>query len=163
MDLVPVEVDCTCPAGHGTDTVYLIGEVDVQLGVAAMAAASQVPGTGVDWTGAMAPVFLHHGIRRWTLTEGTGKDEQPLELTFENIDARITWANGAFDVARRATELYMEAVVTPFVRRMQRDSASGQTESLTSPTPPPGSTTDSSEQPSLRAVSGGKRSVARAS
>ena len=156
-----VTVPCSCPKRpHKQDTVSMPDVADVRIGAAVMAAVNNTPSSIPDMEGAISAALLHAAPREWTFVDDKG---EPLPVTVENIDARLTWTKGGLEVAEKANELYAGDVFAPFVQRMQRASPSGPTESSTSPTPPPGSDTDSSDKPSLRAVTGGKRSAARAS
>jgi hypothetical protein len=158
--VIDVVVPCSCPnSPHEQDTVSLHPVVDVAIGAAATAAMSGIL-TVSDMEGALASAFIHFGPRAWTCVDDKG---EPLPLTPTNIDARLTWANGGMEVAEKANELYAGDALGPLLRRRQKASPSGQTDDSTSPTLPPGSPTDSSEKPSLRSVTGGKRSGAKAS
>lgn len=156
-----VTVPCSCPGSpHPEDTITLAPVLDPRIGAAAMAALKTAPSTIPDVEAALAGVFVAHGVREWTFVD---EKKEPLPVTPENIAARLTWASGGMEVAEKANELYAGDLFTPFLRRRSKDSSSGPTDDSTSPTPPPGSGTDSSDKPSLHAVSGGKRSEARAS
>ncbi len=159
--MIPVIVPCTCPGSpHPEDTVYLTPVVDVRIGQAATNALRDTPMTISDVEGALAGAFLHFGPREWTFVDEKGED---LPLTAANIDERLTWNTGGMEVAEKCDELYAGDVIAPLVRRMSKASPSGQTESSTSATPSSGDDTASSGRPSLRAVSDGKRSAAKAS
>ena len=159
--MIPVSVPCSCPGSpHEQDTVGLNPTVDVRLGAAALGAMRDSPTTVSDLEGALAGAFLHFGPREWTFTDAKG---DPLPLTVENIDERLTWNHGGMEVAEKANELYAGDLFAPLVRRMPKASRSGRTASSTSATPRRGSATDSSAKPSLRTGTGGRRSGAKAS
>ena len=165
--MIEVVVPCSCPGKpHEQDTVSLLPTMDVRIGSAAMAAMKAAPSSIPDLEGALSGAFLHFGPRAWTLVDERG---DPLPLTIENIDERLSWVNGGMEVAEKANELYAGDLFAPFARRApktvtkRKASRSGQTASSTSPTPEPGSNTDLSDRPSLHAVSDGQRSEARAS
>lgn len=159
--MIPVEVPCSCPGSpHEHDTVSLLPKMDVRIGSAAMAAMRETPSTVSDVEGALSGAFLHFGPREWTFTDAKG---EPLPVTPENIDERLTWANGGMEVAEKANELYAGDLFAPLVRRMPKASPSGPTDDSTSASPESGSDTDSLPKPSLHAVTGGKRSGAKAS
>lgn len=165
--MIEVVVPCSCPGKpHEQDTVSLAPVMDVRIGSAAMAAMKESPASIPDVEGALSGAFLHFGPRAWTFVDDEG---DPLPLTMDNIDARLTWAQGGMEVAEKANELYAGDLFVPFVRRQpkkavrKKASRSGPTASSTSPSQPSGSATDSSGKPSLRAVSDGTQSEARAS
>lgn len=158
--MIEVVVPCSCPARHEQDSVYLAPELDVRIGVAATVVLRQMPDRIEDQQAALAGVYLHHAIRDWTFTDEKG---DPLPITMETIDERLTFDQGGFEIADKAAELYHERLFAPLVRRRSRASSGGPTDASTSPTPEPGSDTDSSDKPSLHAVTGGKRSAAKAS
>jgi hypothetical protein len=159
--VIDVVVPCSCPGTpHEQDTVWLSPVVDVRIGAAATTALRGTPWTISDVEGALAGAFLHFAPRDWTFVDDKG---DPLPVTIENIDARLTWSQGGMEVAEKADELYAGAIVDPLVQRMSKALNSTRTTSSTSQIPSPGSDTDSSDKPSLRAVSGGKRSGAKAS
>ena len=182
-EYVPVIVPCSCPEQvdskgrvtkpvpiHPEDTVYVNPVLDGPTGKAAMIAwqASVVrKGASMarmrsDMEGALSSAWLHFGIRDWTFLD---EDGQPLPLTPDNIDARLTWAGGAELVAEKCDELYAGDLFGPLVRRLLPQQPTGPTDDSTSPTPSPGDDPESptSDKPSLRAVTGGKRSAAKAS
>lgn len=165
--MIDVIVPCSCPGKpHEQDTVSLLPKMDVRIGSAAMAAMKAAPSSIPDLEGALAGAFLHFGPRAWTFVDDKS---EPLAVTIETIDERLTWVNGGMEVAEKANELYAGDLFAPFARRTpktatkRKASRSGPTASSTSPTPEPGSNTDSSDRPSLHAVSDGKRSEAKAS
>jgi hypothetical protein len=156
-----VEVPCSCPRRpHKHDTVSMPDVADVRIGAAVMAAVNNTPSSIADMEGAISAALLHAAPRAWSFTDEAG---EPLSVTIDNIDARLTWTHGGLEVAEKANELYAGDVFDPFVKRMQKASGSGPTGSSTSAPPEHGSSTDSSDKPSLRAVTGGKRSGAKAS
>ncbi len=165
--MIEVVVPCSCPGKpHEQDSVGLLPQMDVRIGSAAMAAMRAAPSSIPDLEGALAGAFLHFGVREWSLVDAEG---EPLPLTIENIDERLSWANGGMEVAEKANELYAGDLFAPFARRApkkvtkRKASRSGPTDNSTSATPESGSNTDSSDKPSLHAVSGGKPSEAKAS
>jgi hypothetical protein len=164
LPLVPVTVECSCPGTpHPEDTVLLAPVTDVRIGSAAAAGLGILPSGPSqlsDIEGALSLAFLHFGPRDWTFTDAKG---EPLPLTLDNIDERLSFAHGGLEVIEKANELYATDVLGPLLRARQRASLSGPTDDSTSPQSGPGESTDSSDKPSLRAVTGGKRSAARAS
>lgn len=159
--MIEVTVPCSCPGSpHEQDTVSIPPVLDVTLGAGATYAIHNGPTSLADMEGAIAGAWLHLAPRAWTFVDDKG---QPLEITADNIDARLTWAHGGMEVAEKANELYAGDLFAPLVLRRQRDSPSTPTADSTSPTPEPGSDTGSSDKPSLRTVTGGKRSEAKAS
>lgn len=161
MSLVGVEVPCSCPGTpHGTDTVSLAGELDVPMAAAALAAIRAADDSVPDAEANIATVFLHRGIRAWTFTDAA---REPLAVTIEHIDERLTWAAGGMEVAEKANELYAGVLFTPLVARMSKASQPGPTADSMSATSEPGAATPPSAPPSLLAVEGGKRSAAKAS
>ncbi len=161
--MIEVVVPCSCPGTpHEQDSVSIPEVLDARLGAAATFAIRNTPGIGADMEGAISEAWLHNAPRAWTFTDDKDK---PLPITPETIDARLTWNHGGFEVADRANGLYAGDLFSPLVKRMPKPSRSGPTASSTSATPEPGSDPESasSPKPSLRAVSGGKRSGAKAS
>lgn len=163
--MIDVVVPCSCPGKpHEQDTVSMPGVADVRIGMAVTAAIKAAPASQPEMEGAISEVFLHVAPREWTFVDEAG---EPLPLNLDNIDARLQWATGGMEVAERANELYggmvEGGVFAPLVHRRSKASRSGQTGSSTSPTPSPGSVTDSSDKPSLRTVTGGRKSGAKAS
>jgi hypothetical protein len=163
--VIPVTVPCSCPGKpHTEDTVYLPPVADVPIGMAMMSAMRWAPARVPEMEAAIAGALIHVAPREWTFVDDKG---EPLELTPENIDARLTWGQGGAEVAEAANELYggdgNEAVFSPLVQKRLKASRRSRMGSSTSQTPTPGSTTDSSDKPSLRTVSGGRRSGAKAS
>lgn len=163
--MIEVVVPCSCPGKpHEQDSVFLPPVADVRIGMAVMSAVKAAPASIPEMEGAISEVFLHVAPREWTFVDDKG---EPLPLTTDNIDARLQWGTGGMEVAEQANKLYGEmvegGVFAPLVNRRSKASRSGRTRSSTSPTPIPGSTTDSSAKPSLRTVTGGRRSGAKAS
>lgn len=134
--------------------------VDVRIGAAAAAAMRDFPTSISDMEGALAGAFLHFGVRGWTFTD---ERKEPLPVTVENIDARLSWHHGGMEVVEKANELYAGDVFAPLVARMSKASLPGRTDDSTSPIPSSGDDMDSSAKPSLHAVSDGRRSGAKAS
>ena len=161
--MIPIIVPCSCPGKpHAEDTVSIPGVLDARLGAAGTYAIQFTPGIGADMEGAITDAWLHNAPRAWTFIDAEGK---PLPITIENIDARLTWANGGMEVAEKANELYAGDLFSPLARRKPKPSRRGRTGNSTSATPPSGSDPESpsSLEPSLRTVTGGRRSGAKAS
>ncbi len=168
--MIEIVVPCSCPGKpHEQDTVSIPEVADVRIGTAGSVAWGRTPGIVEDMTAALMAAFLHAAPRAWTFVDAEG---EPLPLTAANIDVRLTWAGGGKEVADKAAELYTDDLFHPLVVAMEAEakkrakskaSNSGRTADSTSPTPESGDSTDTSAKPSLRAVTGGKRSAARAS
>jgi hypothetical protein len=163
--VIEVVVPCSCPgAPHEQDSVSLPSETDVRIGAAVMAAVRVSPSSIPEMESAISTALLHVAPRAWTFVDEKG---EPLEVSAENIDARLTWNHGGMEVAEKANDLYgagsPTGVFVPLLPKKPKASRSGRTAASTSPTPTSGSPTDSSDKPSLRAVTGGKRSGAKAS
>lgn len=158
--MIEVVVPCSCPGKpHEQDTVSLPDVADVRIGAAVMSAVNNSPASIPDMEGAIAAAMIHAAPRAWTFTDENG----PLELTAENIDARLTWNHGGAEVAEKANELYAGDVFAPLVRKRSKGSRSGPTPSSTSRSRPSGPSTPSSGKPSLRTVTDGEPSAAKAS
>jgi hypothetical protein len=159
--VIAVEVPCSCPGKpHEQDTVSMPDVADVRIGMAVMSAYNNAPADVDLMEGMLATAFLHAAPREWTFTDDKGA---PLPVTIENIDARLTWNNGGSDVHQRANALYAGDVFAPLVRTMSKASRRGPTPTSTSPTRRSRRSTRSSSKPSLRAVSDGPTSEAKAS
>ncbi len=173
--MIEVVVPCSCPSEvdakgvvvkaapiHDHDTVSIPEVLDARLGAAGTNALSRHPLNSADLEGALSEVWLHNAPRAWTLVDAEG---DPLPVTIDNIDARLTWNHGGFEIAEKANGLYAGDLFSPLVKRMPKRSRRGQTDNSTSATPSSGSDQEpaSSQKPSLRAVSGGRRSGAKAS
>lgn len=158
-----IVVPCSCPGTpHEQDTVTIPDALDVRIGSAALTVFDELE-TPVDRAvleGQLGNVFLHQAPRAWTFVDESG---EPLPITIANIDARLTWNGGGMEVVEQANRLYASDLFAPLVRRKSKPSKRGQTATSTSPTPRSGSVTDSSDKPSLRTVTGGRRSAAKAS
>lgn len=160
--MIDITVPCSCPGTpHEQDTVSIPEVLDARLGAAGTYAV-QMNSEIADMEGGIAAAWLHNAPRAWTLIDDKG---DPLPITATNIDARLTWKNGGMEVAEKANALYAGDLFAPLVARSQKPSRRGRTATSTSPTPSNGSgpESDSSLKPSLRAVSGGRRSGAKAS
>ncbi len=133
-----------------------------QLGAAGTHAIMHNPFQSADMEGALGDAWLHNAPREWTFTD---EDGDPLRVTRDNIEARLTWTNGGFEVVEAANRLYAGDLLNPLVKRMPKPSRRGRTGISTSATPSSGSDPESpsSPKPSLRTVTGGKRSAAKAS
>lgn len=160
--MIDVTVPCSCPGTpHEQDTVSIPEVLDARLGAAATFALNGHENLA-DMEGAITAAWLHNAPRAWTFTDD--KDE-PLPVNVPNINLRLTWAHGGLEVAEKANELYAGDLFAPLVARRSAPSRRGRTPRSTSPNPSPGSdpASDSSPKPSLRTVSGGRRSGAKAS
>ncbi len=112
-----VTIDCTCPGKpHEQDTIVLNPEVSLPLGIAAAAVISRMTDqtTGI---GELSPVYLRFGVIAWTLVDANGKPEP---VTPERITARLTYANGGFEVVEAAAGLYSETVMRPLLAARAR-------------------------------------------
>lgn len=159
--MTEVTVPCSCPGKpHEQDTVSIPDVLDVTLGAGATYAIHNGPTTLADMEGAISGAWLHLAPRAWTFVDDKG---EPLDLTVANIDARLTWAHGGMEVAEKANELYAGDLFAPLVLRRQKASRSGRTGGSTSRTRQRGSDSASSAKPSLRTVTDGSPSEARAS
>ena len=158
-----ITVPCSCPGKpHKEDTVSIPEVLDARLGAAATYAIRNTPGVGADMEGAISEAWLHNAPREWTFVDAEG---DPLPVTIDNIDTRLTWDHGGFEVADTANGLYAGDLLNPLVKRMPKPSRRGRTGTSTSATHSSGSDPESpsSPKPSLRTVTGGKRSAAKAS
>ena len=172
--MIAVTVPCSCPDQtskgvvvkaapiHDSDTVWIPDVLDARIGAAGTFAVQVTPAVGADMEGAISAAFLHNAPRAWTFEDETG---EPLPVTIENIEARLTWNHGGSEVAEKANELYAGDLFAPLVRRMPKPSRSGRTATSTSPTQRSGSDRAgrSSRKPSLRTVTGGQVSEEKAS
>ena len=158
-----ITVPCSCPGKpHEQDTVSIPEVLDARLGAAGTFAIRTTPGIGADMEGAISEAWLHNAPRAWTFVDESG---EALPVTIDNIDARLTWDHGGFEVADTANGLYAGDLFSPLVKRMPKPSRRGRMARSTSATPPSGSDpeSDSSPKPSLRTVTGGRKSGAKAS
>lgn len=153
-----VAVPCSCPGTpHETDSVSLLDKISVPMAVAALEAVPA--GTRlVDVSAFVTPVYMRFGIVDWTFTDENG---EALPVTPENIEARLTWANGAFEVADAAAELYTAELLAPLARRLRGLSPTTSTDDSTSVTPQSGAPTATSSASSSPKHTGGKRSGAK--
>ena len=159
--MIEVVVPCSCPGTpHEQDTVSLPDVADVRIGMAVMSAYNYGPADVDAMEGRIAAAFLHAAPRAWTFVDDKGAD---LDLTSDNIDERLTWNRGGAEVVERANGLYAGDVFAPLVRKRSAASKPGRTRRSTSRTRSPGSRTHSSGKPSLRTVTGGEPSAAKAS
>lgn len=121
--------ECRCPgAPHTEDWVELKPKLDVPMGIAAFAAidASADP---ADIQGAVAGVFLRHGIIGWSFVDADGA---PVPVTREAIERNIGWTTGGYDVAQAADALYAGDLFAPLAKRRQGPSLTSPTDASTS-------------------------------
>ncbi len=112
-----VTIDCSCRGKpHDHDTVVLNPEVSLPLGIAAAAVINRMTDetTGI---GELSPVYLRFGVVAWTLVDADGKPEP---VTPQRIAARLTYANGGFEVVEAAAGLYSETVMRPLLAARAR-------------------------------------------
>ena len=83
----------------------------------------------------------------------------PVPITPENVERLIPWANGGEEVAEKADALYGADFLAPFLRRMAMSSNTGQTATSTSAKRRSGPSPRVPSRPSLRPVSGGRKSA----
>lgn len=166
-------VPCTCPEQvdgsgqvqrpapiHDTDTVYLKDDVDPVLGTAVMQAMGTNLENTADMQAAIMGAYLVGGIASWTFQDERG-NSAPIN---RSTTARyIRWPT-SYDVADRLDDKHREVLTNPLALRRFFALSNGPTEPSTSATGAtgPDQESPSSERPSLRAVSGGKRSAAKA-
>ena len=87
----------------------------------------------------------------------------PVPITNENIERLLPWANGGEEVVEKADDLYRDDFLAPFLRKINMSSNNGQiadpTADSTSPSQKSGPSRRSPSRPSLRPVSGGRKSA----
>ena len=104
-------------------------------------------------------------IASWSFIEEGEPDKRgnpttiPVPITTENIERLIPWANGGEEVAEKADALYGADFLAPFLRRMATSSSTGQTATSTSAKRRSGPSPRVPSRPSLRPVSGGRKSA----
>lgn len=105
--------ECLCPeTPHAGDTVWLRSELDAAGGIG-VTVAMNGPVDGLDERLGMA--YLVAGIERWTFVDGAGK---PLLCTRENI-RRLRWNAAVYKIADRASEVYQDQAIGPFLQAME--------------------------------------------
>ena len=104
-------------------------------------------------------------IASWSFIEEGEPDKRgnpttvPVPITPENIERLIPWQNGGEEVAETADRLYGADFLAPFLRRINTSSSTGRTATSTSASPKSGASRRSPSRPSLRPVSGGRKSA----
>ena len=105
-------------------------------------------------------------IAGWNLLEEGPEDKRtheptmvPVPITAESIERLIPWAEGGMEVAEEADRLYGADFLAPFLRRISSSSKTGQTDGSTSASRKSGASRRSPSRPSLRPVSGGRKSA----
>lgn len=167
---------CRCP---GTvrphpdgDTVTLVPKLTLPM-AAALKARTMGDDTGSDQSIAAVQFSLVSGylrkspfgaIESWSLVEEGDEVKGvvpiiPVPITPENIERLIPWANGGEEVAERADQLYGADFLTPFLRRISTSLNTGRTATSTSASRKSGPSRRSPSRPSLRPVSGGRKSA----
>ena len=105
------------------------------------------------------------GIVAWSFLEEGEPDKRgeptsvPVPITPDNIERLIPWANGGMEVAEEADRLYGQDFLAPFLRRTSSSSKPGRTATSTSASRASGQTPHVRSKPSLRPVSGGRKSA----
>ena len=128
-DLIPVRVrDCACPdTPHAEgDEVYLLPTLPMEGGLAAEQDLFAAAGDSNLLTRLWLRTFVTHGAVGWNLTDADGK---PVPFEVEAITA--DWAL-ARPVANRASELYADTVMAPFLKEQAARSPTGPTAATTS-------------------------------
>lgn len=126
-----VTIACSCPGTpHAEDTVTLAPEVPLPLGISASMVISRATDEVITM-GELSPLFLRFGVVAWTLVDGEGKPER---LTPENIERRLAYGTGGFEVANAAAGLYTGPLMRPLLAARQRSSQLGQTADSMLPT-----------------------------
>ena len=140
--------------------MFIPDTIDIPIGAAYMSAYNQGPRQVDAMEGRLAVAVLQVAPREWTFVDEHG---EPLPLTSENIEARLTWNQGGAELVERIHKEYAEAAFAPLVKRTSKALPPGRTRRSTSRTRSRGSSTPSSDKPSLHTVTGGKPSAAKAS
>lgn len=129
---VPNLVTIACPClgtPHAEDTITLALEVPLPLGISASMVISRATDE-VTTMGELSPLFLRFGVVAWTLVDAEGEPER---LTPENIERRLSYGSGGFEVANAAAGLYTGPLMRPLLAARQRSSQPGQTAASTPP------------------------------
>jgi hypothetical protein len=158
---------CRCPGSPHPDgdTVWLAEKMPLPMGFAALhvVRTSQDP---AELEGRLALIYLRFGITAWSFTD---EDSQPVRLdpdrASELIEQWLPLWEGGMTVARRADELYGEAIFYPFTLardQMRKSSPPGPTVDSTSANPDSGTAPQTPSAPSSRSGTAGKRSAGRA-
>jgi hypothetical protein len=105
-------------------------------------------------------------IASWSLLEEGPEDKRTKEptlvsvpITAEAVERLIPWANGGMEVAEEADRLYAADFLAPFLRRISLSSKPGPTAASTSASRKSGASPRVRSKPSLRPVSGGRKSA----
>ena len=176
--VVPIG-ECRCPGAPRPhpdgDTVTLVPKLTLPM-AAALKARTMSTDTGGDESIAAVQFALVSGylraapygaIQSWSMVEEcdvidrkTGELPMvPVPITPEAIERLIPWANGGEEVAEEAYRLYGGDSLAPFLRRISSSSKTGPTAGSTSASPRSGRSRRSPSRPSLRPVSGGRKSA----
>ncbi len=168
---------CRCPGTDRPhpdgDTVTLVPKLTLPM-AAALKARTMSDNTGGDESIAAVQFSLVSGYLRaapygaiasWSMLEEGEPDKHgnpttvPVPITTEAIERLMPWANGGEEVAERADQLYGGDFLAPFLRRISSSSKTGPTAASTSPSRRSGPSRRSPSRPSLRPVSGGRKSA----
>ena len=171
--------ECRCPgtpAPHPDgDIVTLVPKLTLPM-AAALKTRMMSDNTGDDASIAavqfsLVSGYLHRApygaIASWSFVEeGEVIDRKtgelpliPVPITDEAITRLIPWANGGEEVAEMADALYGADFLAPFLRRIASSSKPGPMAGSTSVTKRSGRSPRSPLRPSLRPVSGGRKSA----
>lgn len=129
---------CPCPgAPHPDgDTIYLEGELTMQMAVTAFAAMRGAGANRAAQTGALVASYFPLCIRAWTFTDEQGNLR---EISREAVDELVAWERGGFALADKADSLYSGHLMSPLLAGRPKSSPAGQTPPSTSPSQPSGS------------------------
>ena len=128
-ELVPVRVrDCACPdTPHADgDLIYLLPTLPMEGGIAAEQDLFAADGEASDLSRRWLRTFVTHGAVGWNLTDAEGGP-----VPFDVAAITGDWAL-ARPVANRASELYADTVMAPFLPAPDARSPSGRTAPTTS-------------------------------
>lgn len=132
---------CRCPGvpHPDGDTVSLFPRVPLTMGVAFMAMVGD-GGSKDIIMGKMANILLPFGIEGWSFIDEQGKPvpaEAPIPTAV--LERWLPFAEGGWEVAERAMELYQEALMRPLLRLQSKSSQRGPTGVSMPPNPATGS------------------------
>ena len=151
--------NCPCPGTpHKFETITLVPEVTLPMGIAAYAALEDSP-DGADMQAALAVIYLRYGIESWTFLEQTDDAITPVPVTQQNALRLITWKTGAYEVAQKADKLFTKDLFLPLGPKLSKSSPNGPMETSTPPTPVSGSKPPKPSRPSSQNGTAGKVSA----
>ena len=130
-------------------TVTLYPRPSLALGIGAAVVFGQGGGLAVI-QGALAELYLRHGIASWTARDAKGNTEP---ITPENVERLLPYEDGGLEVFEAADALYGAVLLAPFIRRQQRSSEHGPADESMSPTPSSGETPRKLSRRSSRSTS----------